>query len=279
MARKSIDWGTDEDFIQKYEELKSSRKMGEFYKCDKSSVLNHAKKIGYDVNSNKQYKLSDADKKVIIQSYSTKTSTQLAQEFNVSRGMITKIWYDNHLSGKEKTFISHKNDLTNRVFGKWTVIKPTDKRSSNGGIYWHCVCECGRERDVLAQSLLSNKSLSCGEHANISKGNAKIIEILNHHNIKYEVEKKFSSCKDKRELPFDFYIENNYLIEYDGQQHFDKNSIFDYEYTHRHDIIKNQWCADNNITLIRIPYTHYDNLCLQDLLPETSQFIKNIRRQ
>lgn len=44
MPRKTINWGTDEEFIAKYEELKSSRKMGEFYNCDKSSVLNHAKK-------------------------------------------------------------------------------------------------------------------------------------------------------------------------------------------------------------------------------------------
>lgn len=36
--------------------------MGEYYHCDKGSVLNHAKKIGYDVNSNKKYKLSKKDK-------------------------------------------------------------------------------------------------------------------------------------------------------------------------------------------------------------------------
>ena len=45
MAKKIIKWGTDEDFIKKYEELKSSRKMGEYYQCNKTSVLNHAKEI------------------------------------------------------------------------------------------------------------------------------------------------------------------------------------------------------------------------------------------
>ena len=45
MTRKIINWGTNEDFIKKYEELKSSRKMGEFYHCDKTSVLNHAKAV------------------------------------------------------------------------------------------------------------------------------------------------------------------------------------------------------------------------------------------
>ena len=39
-----------------------------------------------------------------------------------------------------------------------------------------------------------------------------------------------------------------------------------------HDKEKNKYCFDNNITLIRIPYTHYNNLYLDDLL-ENSQFI------
>ena len=274
MPRKIINWGTDEEFIKKYEELKSSRKMGEFYNCDKTSVLNHAKKIGYDTKSNKQYKLSEEDKQIILQNYNIKTSVQLAEEFKVSRGMITKIWYDNNLIGKEIKSHITGNDLTNKTFGKWTVIEKTNKRASNGGVYWHCICECGNEKNILAQSLLNGQSLSCGEHSNISKGNSKIIEILNRNNIQYETEKKFNSCKDKRELPFDFYIENKYLIEYDGKQHFDKNSIFDYEYTHNHDLLKSKWCKENNIPLIRIPYTHYDNLCLEDLLLETSNFIE-----
>ena len=274
MPRKIINWGTDEEFIKKYEELKSSRKMGEFYNCDKTSVLNHAKKIGYDIKSNKQYKLSEEDKQIILQNYNIKTSVQLAKEFKVSRGMITKIWYDNNLIGKEIKSHITGNDLTNKTFGKWTVIEKTNKRASNGGVYWHCICECGNEKNILAQSLLNGQSLSCGEHSNISKGNSKIIEILNSNNIQYETEKKFNSCKDKRELPFDFYIENKYLIEYDGKQHFDKNSIFDYEYTHNHDLLKSKWCKENNIPLIRIPYTHYDNLCLEDLLLETSSFIE-----
>lgn len=272
--KKQIDWGSDEDFIRKYEELKSSRKMGEFYNCDKSSVLNHAKKIGYDVNSNKTYKLSQSDKDYIIQNYNLKTSTELAKELGVSRGMITKIWYDNHLSGKTTLYTPFYDDLTGQVFGKWTVLYKSDKRSSNGGIYWHCRCECGREKDVLGQSLKNHNSLSCGNHNNISRGNVKIADILDEAGIDYELEKKFSSCKDKTYLPFDFYVDNKYLIEYDGQQHFDQDSIFDYEQTHRHDLIKSQWCKDHNIPLIRIPYTRYNELCLNDLLITTSAYIE-----
>ncbi|MBR3673920.1 MAG: hypothetical protein IKN65_06550 [Clostridia bacterium] len=64
MAKK-INFGSNEDFIKNYENLKSSRKMAELYNCNKTSILNHAKKIGYDVNSNKEYKLSENDKNFI----------------------------------------------------------------------------------------------------------------------------------------------------------------------------------------------------------------------
>ena len=43
---------------------------------------------------------------------------------------------------------------------------------------------------------------------------------------------------------------------------------------YKHDLIKSKWCKENNIPLIRIPYTHFDNLCLNDLLLETSNFIE-----
>lgn len=39
------------------------------------------------------------------------------------------------------------------------------------------------------------------------------------------------------------------------------------------DNYKNDWCKNNNIPLIRIPYTHLKDLCIEDLLLETSTFI------
>ena len=274
MAKK-INFGSDEEFIKNYENLKSSRKMAELYNCNKTSILNHAKKINYDVNSNKKYKLSSEDKEYIKQNYNDMTSTQLAQKFKVSRGMITKIWYDANLSGKKHVNLDNQAiDITGKTFGKWTVLYKTDKRNTGGVIYWHCKCKCGKEKDVLGTSLRSGRSLSCGLHSNISKGNVKIADILDEANIFYEIQKKFVTCKDIRKLPFDFFVNNEYLIEYDGQQHFKKDNIFDYEYTHKHDLLKSQWCKKNNIPLIRIPYTHYKDLKLKDLLLDTSSFIE-----
>lgn len=43
--------------------------------------------------------------------------------------------------------------------------------------------------------------------------------------------------------------------------------------TQAHDKIKNKWCKENNIPLIRIPYTHLDKISIDDLKLETSKFI------
>lgn len=371
---KQINFGNEQEFIDKYNELKSSRKMAEFYHCSKSTILNHAKKIGYDVHNNQTRKITDIPieqvisdyeeflscKKVgekyncsgtavqeylkknnyniknhnekfsslnyqeFIQDYSNlsfkeltkkyqcskttiinwakklncyslkgvspltkddieyikkmyneKTSNELAKEFNVSRGIITKIWFENKLCGKgTPTFHTTEKDITGQDFGFWHVLYKTEKRHSNGNIIWHCRCKCGVERDVSGASLRQHLSLSCGNHKNVSKGNYKISQLLLEANISFETEKIFQTCYDKTYLPFDFFINNTYLIEYDGIQHF-QEGIYDYEYTHKHDLIKNQWCKDNNIPLIRIPYTKYNSLTLNDLLLESSSFIIN----
>lgn len=76
---------------------------------------------------------------------------------------------------------------------------------------------------------------------------------------------------------FDFYIDNKYLIEFDGIQHFKEghgwNNRSNLTQIQERDMIKNQWCKDNNIPLIRIPYWHLNNLKIEDLIPETSEFL------
>ena len=78
--------------------------------------------------------------------------------------------------------------------------------------------------------------------------------------IEFEPQKKFSDCKYKAELPFDFYIPDlNTVIEVDGFLHYEFNEYFhktqeNFELCKLRDKIKNQYCIDNNINLIRIKY-------------------------
>lgn len=114
-----------------------------------------------------------------------------------------------------------------------------------------------------------------------SKGEMKIKHILNENNIKFIQEKRFSDCvfTSGKTARFDFYLPDyNCLIEYDGIQHFKKgNGVYDnnekFIITQEHDAIKNNYCKQHNIILIRIPYTHYNNIELKDLLPNSEYTI------
>lgn len=103
-----------------------------------------------------------------------------------------------------------------------------------------------------------------------SVGERLISECLCRMNIKFEREKRFADCKDKTYLPFDFYIPYYRLaIEFDGQHHF--KNIWGEDHlrtTKRHDRIKDEYCAQNNIYLLRIPYWEGHNIdeILQDTI-------------
>ena len=53
-------------------------------------------------------------------------------------------------------------DLTGMKFGKLTAITPTEKRNSQGGVVWECVCECGNVIYPAAPDLTKGNTRSCG---------------------------------------------------------------------------------------------------------------------
>lgn len=101
-----------------------------------------------------------------------------------------------------------------------------------------------------------------------SKGEKIIEDILISKNIDYKRQYRIKECRDKKPLPFDFAImENNKviaLIEYDGELHYKKVDYFggkkQYLDRVRKDKIKDQYCKNNNIKLIRIPYWEIENI-------------------
>ena len=230
-------------------------------------------------------------------------------------------------------------DLTNKIFGRWTVLYKTEKRTSSGAIIWHCICECGNEKDVDGYLLRSGQSKSCGclqkeiasknakktridltgqrfgklvalygiynndkEHTfwhckcdcgnecDIDMGNLrsgksqscgctqskeeeKIIKLLTQNNVRFIYQHKFNDFQNKE---FDFFVDNKYIIEYDGQQHFKYNGTgWDtkehFERTRKSDLEKNKYCFDNNIPLIRIPYDR--EYAINDLILTTTRFL------
>ena len=169
-------------------------------------------------------------------------------------------------------------DLTNEIFGELKALFPTDRRN-NGSVVWKCACSCGKEHFVSAHDLKHKRIESCG-HTTDSKGVRKIKSILDSNNIIYEIEKTFENCrfKDTYMLArFDFFVNDSYLIEYDGKQHFQWSSYGwdnkqNFNKIVEHDKFKNDWCLFNEIPLIRIPYTHFNNIKIEDLILETTKF-------
>lgn len=110
----------------------------------------------------------------------------------------------------------------------------------------------------------------------MSLGEKKIERYLKRNEYSYIYEHKFDDCKNINPLRFDFYItELNTLIEFDGKQHFEPTAFsskedahINYEYIKRNDEIKNQYCLDNNIYLIRLDHHHLDNNLIEWFLDE-----------
>lgn len=90
-----------------------------------------------------------------------------------------------------------------------------------------------------------------------SKGERRIREYLENINIPYIQE--FILPNKKR---IDFYIEEiNLGIEFDGKQHFEDIKFFDsLQIIQERDKLKNQYCKDNNIDLLRIPYWDFNKI-------------------
>ena len=94
---------------------------------------------------------------------------------------------------------------------------------------------------------------------NQSSGELRIETYFKSYKINFIPQYTFSECKNKRVLPFDFYLTDyNTCIEYDGIQHFEPRDYFGgqsaFEEIIKHDTIKTNYCLSNNIQLLRIRY-------------------------
>lgn len=81
-------------------------------------------------------------------------------------------------------------------------------------------------------------------------------------------QKRYKQCRDKNPLPFDIYVKNlNLLIEYQGEQHYkpirrgsmtEEEALEQFKLVQYHDKIKFDYCTNNNIPLICVPYWEQD---------------------
>ncbi|MED3562272.1 zinc-ribbon domain-containing protein [Bacillus xiapuensis] len=134
---------------------------------------------------------------------------------------------------------------------------------SDKKIWW--ICRFGHEfySSIVNRTTGGNGCSICKE----SKGEKKIRLFLDKNNINFKPQYEFNGLVGLggKNLKFDFAIFKDskleLVIEYDGEFHFNKYYDDDgYEKIVEHDKRKNQYCIENHIPLLRIPYWEFNNI-------------------
>lgn len=136
-------------------------------------------------------------------------------------------------------------------------------QNDKGVWMWECVCPlCGNSFAAMPAKIMSCHTTSCG--CMIRSSRERMIEsYLNEIHARFKKQVRFDDCRHIYTLPFDFAIYNDFddlicLIEYDGEQHFRPVDLWGgkegYEATKIRDAIKNEYCKNHSIKLIRVNY-------------------------
>lgn len=52
-------------------------------------------------------------------------------------------------------------DITGKKFGKLTAIKISDRKKSDGGLYWDFICDCGKTHTTCGSKAKKSKTIGC----------------------------------------------------------------------------------------------------------------------
>ena len=126
---------------------------------------------------------------------------------------------------------------------------------------------CSKHGDFEQSPDSHLRGAGCNICTTTSKPVKEILKALDNLNVSYSTEKMFDDCVSVggRKLRFDIFIPHkNILVEYDGIHHFqptkysssltDEQAESKFQIQQQNDEIKNKYCEDNNIDLVRIPY-------------------------
>lgn len=178
---------------------------------------------------------------------------------------------------KERVFQATFKDLTGKRFGK-LVVKKLDS-IKNHSSYWLCQCDCGNQKIIKGSTLSYGATHSCG--CINSTAELKIQVALKELNIKYITQKSFDDLRGvgQRKLKFDFYLPDyNAIIECQGEQHYKPITFFggddSFKIIQEHDKRKKEYCKNNNLKLIEIPYKDFQNINANYIL----QYLQEIEK-
>lgn len=227
---------------------------GKNHRKNKQEFINKFIEAGYkfledidDVTRNDYIKVENKDGYVGYISYNRLLQNRKIAIFDIRSNKENYIYNVNRyceLNGIKSRAIRFSDNQ------KWTKI----------GIQFQC--ECGNYFETSIASFQTGKIVCDNCSRKISRYETIVKNFLEDNHIPYIYQYVINSCRDVLPLPFDFLV-NNKLIEIDGEGHFNpvcfhydtmyKNETR-FDYTKRHDMIKDEYCKKFNIPLLRISY-------------------------
>lgn len=239
------------------------------YKCRECSMVNYKnnRKLSYDFVKeqfeNRKYEL--LSKEYI--------NAKEKLDFKCDKGHICKITFDDFYYGKSGCLDcggSKRKTIEDirEYFGK-EGYKLLSNEYINARIKLKYECPKGHINfNTYGHFFAGQRCKTCDQ----SKGENAIKKYLEKMGLKYEMEKKFDDCKNRNKLPFDFFVDDKFLIEYDGSIHFKCTEFFGGEKAFKkrqlHDKIKTDYCKEKGVPLLRISYLEFNNIsnCINDFI-------------
>lgn len=195
------------------------------------------------------------------------------------------------LSGKHLSCGCRYVDLTGQTFGYWHVDSVAEPLITPGGtkvMRYHCTCRCGTKRVIIARSLTSGRSMSCGcfrDEMAISKYELCVCRYLEEHgftvglgdnkSVGYVQHKSYDDLRGVggNRLSYDFHVKSKsgeWLIECQGGQHYYPVDLWGgqeaFEKQLEHDARKRDYAKRIGVILIEIPYTVFTYQGISDIL-------------
>jgi very-short-patch-repair endonuclease len=177
----------------------------------------------------------------------------------IHQGIEYKQRPDSHISGRCPE-VNKKIRLKNNQFIENAINVHGNRYNYSKVNYETTIKEVNiicKEHGIFKQKPINHLRGNGCKFCKESRGEYLIRFYLELNGINYESQKSFEDCKNINKLLFDFYLQDyNVCIEFDGSQHHKVNDFFgglkSFEKLKLNDKIKDDYCFENNITLIRL---------------------------
>lgn len=244
-------------------------------RCKKCNIQNHINSTMNNVNDIEEYYKSRGLTILDISEYKNNTSKLTVMNKDGYKSCIN---YSSLKTSNGIKIIDSSNPYTIYNINKYIEnnnldceLLSTEYKNKDSKLSFKC--SCGEIFKVTWSSFVYNNKFRCRSCSNkISKYELMVKNYLDDNDIEYIMEYRFNDCRNKYPLPFDFAIIKKSkiycIIECDGQQHYkpiqiggvsEDKALKMYKERINNDNIKDSYCREHNINLLRISYLDFKN--------------------